>query len=71
MCDEPLRELRPFDKERPNRREMMIKYQTRSESTGIKNHESFENAIKAAVDDDTIWKVSYSNLNGKRIRFVR
>jgi len=49
----------------------MIKYQTRSESTGIKNHESFENAIKAAVDDDTIWKVSYSNLNGKRIRFVR
>lgn len=48
-----------------------MKYQTRSEKNGIQQHDSFFNALLAAMNDPSIWKISYSLPEGKRIRLIK
>lgn len=46
--------------------------QTRSEETGIKGHASLEDAMHAASQDETIWKISFSIYEtGERVRLVK
>lgn len=49
----------------------MKEYQTRSEETGLIQHDSLEKAMNHALADDTVWKVSYTNEAGARIRIER
>jgi hypothetical protein len=42
--------------------------QTRSEETGLCQHETLHAAVQAAEKDPTIWKISYQSVEGwKRI----
>lgn len=45
--------------------------QTRSEVTGIRNFPQIAEAMFAAKDDLTIWKISFNAANGDRVRLVR
>ena len=44
--------------------------QVRSEETGLGYFNTMEEAFGAAVDDKTIWKISFILPNGKQMRFV-
>lgn len=46
-------------------------FQIRSEITGIREYETFEEAMKWAKEDKTVWKVSFSLVTGERVRLVR
>lgn len=45
-------------------------FQTRSEKTGLDNHPTFEQAHVAALEDVTIWKISFS-IGEERVRLLR
>ncbi len=45
--------------------------QTRSESTGIGQHLTLQDALRASRDDVTIWKISYDIEDGTRVRLIR
>lgn len=45
--------------------------QTRSEVSGLGTHLTFQDALKAARDDRTIWKISFDIEDDTRIRLVR
>lgn len=49
---------------------MKKKVQTRSESTGIREFDTLEDAFAEAASDDTIWKVSWTDDDGKDHRMV-
>jgi hypothetical protein len=46
-------------------------YQTRSEIHGIHMYPTLESALFAAMQDETIWKISFSVDKETRIRLVR
>ena len=46
-------------------------YQTRSEETGLEFYETLDDALAATVKDPTIWKVSFTGINGDRVRLIR
>lgn len=49
-----------------------LEVQTRSDSTGIKVHDSVKDAFKFTEQDWTVWKISWTDpVTGERIRFVR
>ncbi len=45
-------------------------FQTRSEQTGLNWHKTFQEAIDAAEQDPTIWKISFS-IGSERIRLIK
>ena len=45
--------------------------QTRSESTGIQNHLTLQDALDTARSDSSIWKISFEIFDGSRIRLVK
>lgn len=45
--------------------------QTRSERTGLKFFDTVELAKEAASKDQSIWKISYNDDKGQRVRLVR
>ena len=45
--------------------------QTRSETTGILKHKTFQDAISTANLDSSIWKISFEIEDGTRVRLVR
>lgn len=45
--------------------------QTRSETTGIRNHLTLQDALAAARDDEIIWKISFEIEDGTRVRLVK
>lgn len=44
--------------------------QTRSETNGLGQFNTLQEAIEASKKDKTIWKISFT-LNGERVRMVR
>lgn len=46
-------------------------FQTRSEVTGIQTFETLREAMKAAEEDSTIWKISFPISHGERVRLIR
>ncbi len=46
-----------------------IEFQTRSEITGLKQHNSFQDAMNRAKSDPTVWKISF-NAGRERIILV-
>ena len=48
-----------------------MEFQVRSETTGLQVFDSFSKAVTAALDDSSIWKISYTNEKGDRVRFVK
>lgn len=47
------------------------KFQTRSETTGLRFFATLQSAKVAAALDHTIWKISFTDENGERKRFVK
>ena len=45
--------------------------QTRSEHTGLIQHKTLEDAVKAAQTDKSIWKISYRTENGPLRQVIR
>lgn len=45
--------------------------QTRSESTGLKEHTNLIAAFDYAKNDNSVWKISFNTEDGTRIRLVR
>ena len=45
--------------------------QTRSEINGLYEYHNADEAFKAAEEDLSIWKISFSLPNGGRVRLVR
>jgi hypothetical protein len=45
--------------------------QTRSETTGIQTFLTFQDALIAAQNDESIWKISFEISDGSRIRLIR
>jgi hypothetical protein len=45
--------------------------QTRSEINGITFYETLRQAMKAADQDQSIWKISFDSITGERVRLVR
>jgi len=50
---------------------MSENYQTRSESSGIKEFPSLALALNEIKKDKTIWKISFNAKNGERVRLIR
>jgi hypothetical protein len=49
-----------------------MKYQTRSEETGLAEYPKLSEAFEAGEKDPSIWKISWADdENGERIRLVR
>lgn len=48
-----------------------MEVQTRSEETGIILHTTTEAALDHAKKDQTVWKISWTNGDGHRIRLVK
>ena len=47
-------------------------FQTRSEGTGLMFHAGFDDAVRHASLDPTVWKISFKNpKSGKRFRLVK
>jgi len=44
--------------------------QTRSEETGLIQHKTLNDAIQLAIQDRTVWKISYQSGNGQVRRTV-
>jgi hypothetical protein len=49
----------------------MKMFQTRSESTGLGQWPTMAEALQAAKQDTTIWKISFTLPNSERIRLIR
>ncbi len=45
--------------------------QCRSEEYGLSYYDTFEEAFNAASRDHTIWKMSWDEIGGGRVRMVR
>jgi len=48
-----------------------MEVQTRSETGGLKFHQSISAALKHARRDQSVWKISFNAEDGTRIRLVR
>lgn len=48
----------------------LYRVQTRSEETGIKNFPTLMDALAAARDDASIWKISFDICDGTRVRLI-
>lgn len=50
-----------------------MEFQTRSEENGIRIFSDFQEALKAAREDTTIWKISFTlpTVKAERIRLLR
>ncbi len=46
-------------------------FQTRSERTGLRLFNTLKEAHAAALEDPSIWKISYTTDLGRRIRLVK
>lgn len=49
----------------------MNEIQSRSECTGLKFFTTIKEAFDHAKRDKTVWKISYTGTDGKRLRLVR
>jgi hypothetical protein len=45
--------------------------QTRSEETGLAHHKTLQDALKLALKDKTIWKISFDIEDGSRVRLTK
>lgn len=45
--------------------------QTRSETTGLKYHASLKEALEYAKNNEDVWKLSYTDNEGYRCRYVK
>jgi hypothetical protein len=49
-----------------------MEFQTRSEKSGVRFHDTFERALDFAQEDKEVWKISFTIPDTReRVRFVR
>lgn len=46
-------------------------FQTRNTAGSVQSYKTFQDALQASRDDQTIWKISFEIADGTRIRLIR